>query len=240
MLSKGFLSILLLGTALRLCNGKEDCYSTTSDLNSKWRSADVLEQLGHDVYQSLALGPLDAGDDQKRFVSVYGRALFQYLISKAPGEVAMIRDAVHKTNKQLDKPSDVLAAPMRAVISMMFNVVELPLTDVQQACPYDVREADCQLALTQLQAEKILRCPGYKYNIVAYNSAVAFVTSCGLQNLLEDLTVASSKRTDSDALDFFSDIASAKYPEAIRLFKTVFSVMNSIPADMRCDIFSFL
>lgn len=115
-----------------------------------------------------------------------------------------------------------------------------PLTDVQQACPYGVCEADCLRALTQLQSEKIKCCPGYKYNIAMYKPAIEFVTSCALHSLLKDGMEAAEKGSDKDALDFFSETTLEKYPEAVQMFKKVYETMKSIPVSKTCTMFSFL
>ncbi|KPJ03911.1 hypothetical protein RR46_01863 [Papilio xuthus] len=176
---------------LNLCNGQ--CYVVPEDLNTKWRPADVVEQVAHDFYQSLALGPEDNGDIEKRFVSVYSHTLFLYIASNKTDETDRIKDAAHRTRNKLDSSADQLAGPIRALISLAMLIIEGPLTDVQVACPYYVRQHECKEILSKLQADKIKQCAGYKDNIELYNRATSLINSCGMENLLEELATESNK-----------------------------------------------
>ncbi|KPJ18001.1 hypothetical protein RR48_02772 [Papilio machaon] len=148
-----------------------------------------------------ALGPDDNDDDEKRFVSVFSHTLFLYVVSNKTDEADRIKDAAHRTRNKLDNAADQLAGPIRALISLALLYVEGPLTDVQIACPYYVREHDCKDTLSKLQADKMKQCPGYKDNIDLYNRGASLINSCGLENLLEELALESSKGGDMEAIN---------------------------------------
>ncbi|XP_013168721.1 PREDICTED: uncharacterized protein LOC106118597 [Papilio xuthus] len=236
MLTKSLICILVGAAILNLCNGQ--CYVVPEDLNTKWRPADVVEQVAHDFYQSLALGPEDNGDIEKRFVSVYSHTLFLYIASNKTDETDRIKDAAHRTRNKLDSSADQLAGPIRALISLAMLIIEGPLTDVQVACPYYVRQHECKEILSKLQADKIKQCAGYKDNIELYNRATSLINSCGMENLLEELATESNKGGDMEAINLFTDFASIKYASTIRSFRNIMQSVKNIHTS--CHVFSFI
>ncbi|CAG5006628.1 unnamed protein product [Parnassius apollo] len=237
MLSKRLFGLLITASVIKYCHG--GCYAVSTDLNTKWRKADVLEQIAHDYYQSLALGPDDVGDTQKRFASVFSQALLLYLTSDKHNVLESVEDAAQKIGKYLDEPADVIGGKYRSVISIYLNVVEQPITDVQNACPVTAREAECIKALSKLERKRIERCPEYFKNIDLYTRLSEWVSSCGTLYFLQELTTFASKNcSDSATIDFFVKSLSGKYSQTFYIFKNIFKTL--ITERYTCNTFSFL
>ncbi|CAK1589435.1 unnamed protein product [Parnassius mnemosyne] len=235
--SDTFFGLLITACIVKYCHG--GCQAVSSDLNTKWRAADVLEQIAHDYYQSQALGPDDVGDTQKRFATIFSRALLLFLISDKHDVQESVEDAAQKIWKYLDQPADVIGGKYRSLISTYLNIVEQPTTDVQTVCPDTVREPECIKALSKLTKKRIERCPEYSKNIDLYTRLSEWLSSCGVQNCLQDLTFfATANCSDSVAIDFFVNKVSVEYSDTFKIFKDIFKTVLS--EQYTCNSFSFL
>ncbi|CAK1589437.1 unnamed protein product [Parnassius mnemosyne] len=114
-----------------------------------------------------------------------------------------------------------------------------PTTDVQTVCPDTVREPECIKALSKLTKKRIERCPEYSKNIDLYTRLSEWLSSCGVQNCLQDLTFfATANCSDSVAIDFFVNKVSVEYSDTFKIFKDIFKTVLS--EQYTCNSFSFL